>query len=42
MQVLSALKFVQGSVAKKDFVPALKHVVIENATVRGFNGVLAL
>lgn len=36
------LKFVQGAVAKKDFVPALTHFRIENGTVRGFNGNLAL
>lgn len=40
--MLKALKFVQGSVAKKDFLPALSHFVIENGTVRGFNGTLAL
>lgn len=40
--MLTELKFVQGAVAKKDFVPALTHFVIENGTVRGFNGTLAL
>lgn len=40
--MLSELKFVQGSVAKKDFLPALTHFVIENNTVRGYNGTLAL
>ena len=40
--MLKALKFVQGSVAKKDFVPALTHFVIEYGRVRGYNGVLAL
>lgn len=40
--MLKALKFVSGSVAKKDFVGALTHFVIENGRVRGFNGVLAL
>lgn len=40
--MLAELKFVQGSVAKKDFVPALTHFVIENGTVRGYNGTLAL
>lgn len=38
----SELKFVQGSVAKKDLVPALTHFAIENGTVRGYNGMLAL
>lgn len=40
--MLAELKFVQGAVAKKDFVPALTHFVIENGTVRGYNGMLAL
>jgi DNA polymerase III sliding clamp (beta) subunit (PCNA family) len=40
--MLDDLKFVQGAVAKKDFVPSLTHFVIENGLVRGFNGVLAL
>lgn len=40
--MLSKLKFVQGAVARKDFVPALTHFVIEDSTVRGYNGMLAL
>ena len=40
--MLKSLKFVQGSVAKKDFLPALTHFVIEYGKVRGFNGVIAL
>lgn len=40
--MLNTLKFVQGSVAKKDFLPALTHFLIENGTVRGYNGMLAL
>lgn len=40
--MLAQLKFVQGSVAKKDFMPALTHFVIENGTVRGYNGTIAL
>jgi DNA polymerase III sliding clamp (beta) subunit (PCNA family) len=40
--MLSDLKFVQGSVAKKDYLPALTHFCIENGTVRGYNGTLAL
>ena len=40
--MLAELKFVQGAVAKKDFVPALTHFVIEGGTVRGYNGMLAL
>ncbi len=40
--MLSALKFVQGAVAKKDYVPALTHFLIKNKTVMGYNGELAL
>lgn len=40
--MLQALKFVQGAVARKDIVPALTHFRIENGTVRGFNGSIAL
>jgi DNA polymerase III sliding clamp (beta) subunit (PCNA family) len=36
--ILSALRFVQGAVAKKDFVPAMTHFRIEKGTVRSFNG----
>lgn len=40
--MLNALKFVQGSIAKADFIPALTHFCIERGTVRGYNGTLAL
>lgn len=40
--MLTDLKFVAGSVAKKDYLPALTHFVIEKGTIRGFNGALAL
>jgi DNA polymerase III sliding clamp (beta) subunit (PCNA family) len=40
--MLQALKFVQGAVAKKDFVPALTHFRISRGHVRGFNGQLAI
>lgn len=40
--MLSALKFVKGAVAKRDFVPALTHFRINAGTVRGFNGTLGL
>lgn len=40
--MLKELKFVQGSVAKKDFLPSLKHFRIEGGFVRGYNGTLAL
>lgn len=40
--ILDSLKFVKGSIAKKDFLPALTHFVIEKGLVRGYNGVIAL
>lgn len=40
--MLKELKFVQGAVAKKDFLPAMTHFAIENGVVRSFNGIVAL
>jgi DNA polymerase III sliding clamp (beta) subunit (PCNA family) len=40
--MLKELKFVQGAVARKDFVQALSHFRIENQTIKGFNGVIGL
>lgn len=40
--MLDSLRFVQGAVAKKDFVPSLTHFRIQGGTIRGFNGMLAL
>jgi DNA polymerase III sliding clamp (beta) subunit (PCNA family) len=40
--MLAELRFVQGAVAKKDFLPALTHFAIDNGRVRGYNGALAL
>lgn len=40
--MLKELKFVQGAVAKKDFLPAMTHFAIEKGTVRSYNGFLAL
>ena len=40
--MLASLKFVQGAVAAKDFVPELCHFRIENGTIRGYNGMLGL
>lgn len=40
--MLEQLRFVQGSVAKKDFIPELKHFRIEDGRVKGFNGKIAL
>ena len=40
--MLDALRFVQGAVAKKDFVPSLTHFHIDNGVIRGYNGRMAL
>lgn len=40
--MLEQLRFVQGAVAKKDFLPAMTHFAIEDGTVRAYNGSLAL
>jgi hypothetical protein len=42
MTLLESLKFVAGSVARKDFVSELTHFRIEHGKVRGFNGTIAL
>jgi hypothetical protein len=39
---LKELKFVQGAVAKKDFIPAMTHFAIEDGAVRAYNGVIGL
>ncbi len=40
--LIDILRFVEGSVSKKKFVPELTHFCIEEGTIRGFNGSLAL
>lgn len=40
--MLAELKFVQGAVGKKEFIPAITHFCIENGTVRAYNGTIAL
>lgn len=40
--MLQALKFVKGSVARSSENLALTHLAIENGTVRGYNGVIAI
>ena len=40
--MLDSLRFVQGAVAKKDYVPALSHFHICNGIVLGYNGTIAL
>jgi len=42
MDLLKNLKFVRGSVAKKDIVPGLTHFRIEKGRVQGYNGRIAL
>lgn len=40
--MINALRFVQGAVAKKDFIPSLTHFHIRGGSIRGYNGMLAL
>jgi len=40
--MLDSLRFVQGAVAKKDYVATLMHFRIKNKTVCGYNGSIAL
>jgi len=40
--MLDDLKFVSGAIAKKDYVPTMKHFLIHDGTVRAYNGVLTL
>lgn len=40
--MLEALRFVQGAVARKDFVPELSHFRIAGGRITGFNGQMAL
>lgn len=40
--MLDSIRFVQGSVAKKEFLPSLTHFVIEDNTIRGYDGTMAL
>jgi hypothetical protein len=40
--MLTSLKFCAGSVSRKDILLDLKHFLIENGRVSGFNGMLAL
>lgn len=40
--LLEKLKFVQGSVAKKDFAPELNHFYLGNGTIKGYNGKISL
>ena len=40
--MLKELRFVIGSVSKKDFMPALSHFKIQGGRVQGFNGRIAL
>lgn len=40
--MLNILKFVQGAISKKDFVPYMSHFVIRNGFIRAYNGILTL
>ena len=41
-EISNSLSFVKGAVARKDFVPVLRHVFITNKRIQAFNGQLAL
>lgn len=41
-QMLSTLKYIQGAIAKKDFVPALTHFQIKGGVIKGYNGKIGL
>lgn len=40
--MLNAIRFVQGAVARKDFVPSLRHFHIADNRITAYNGVVAL
>ena len=40
--MLEDLKFVQGAVSKRDFIPAMSHFMIRDKTIRSFNGVFTI
>lgn len=40
--MIETLKFIQGAVAKKDFVPVLTHVSIKGGFIQAYNGVVTL
>lgn len=40
--MLKTLKFIQGAVAKKDFVPVLTHVHIKDGVIQSYNGTVTL
>lgn len=40
--MLKTLKFIQGAVAKKDFVPVLTHVHIKDGMIQAYNGTVTL
>ena len=40
--MLKSLKFVQGAVSKKDFVPAMTHFEIKDSNARAYNGHLTI
>lgn len=42
MEISSALRFVQGAVARKNYDVALTHFRIENGSVQSYNGIISL
>ena len=41
-EIFDALQFVKGAISKKDFIPSLKHVLIQDGQIQAFNGHIAL
>jgi DNA polymerase III sliding clamp (beta) subunit (PCNA family) len=40
--MINELKFVQGAVSKKDFVPAMSHFQMHNQCIKSFNGTITI
>ena len=40
--MIDAVKFVQGAVAKKDYVAELTHFLIQDNRITGYNGIMGL
>lgn len=42
MDILTTMKFIRGAVSTKNLVPEMKHFWINEGSIRGYNGVIAL
>lgn len=40
--MLKELRFVRGAIAKREFIPAMTHFMIEDGHVKAYNGIIAL